>query len=51
MDILIVKLLLAHFIADFALQPDSWIVDKQAKKWRSSKLYWHILIHFVVTVA
>ena len=49
MDLLIIKLLLAHFIADFPLQPDSWIADKRKRKWRSDKLYLHILIHFVLT--
>lgn len=42
---LFLKLLLAHLIGDFALQPKSWIADKQRKKQRSIKLYYHIGIH------
>lgn len=43
--ILLIKLLLAHFIGDFFLQPQKWVIEKEAKKLKSSKLYFHILIH------
>lgn len=43
--IVIIKLILAHFIGDFLLQPTSWVREKEAKKARSPKLYLHILIH------
>lgn len=46
--ILLIKLLLAHFIGDFFLQPEKWVVDKEAKKLKSSKLYFHILIHIAL---
>jgi hypothetical protein len=39
--IILIKLLLAHFINDFALQPNSWIKDKLTRKHRSAKLYLH----------
>jgi hypothetical protein len=29
---LLIKLLIAHFIGDFLIQPDSWIQDKLEKK-------------------
>jgi len=43
--ILLIKLLLAHVIGDFLLQPLSWVLEKQNKKLKSPKLYFHILIH------
>lgn len=48
--ILFVKLLLAHLIGDFLLQPLKWVVHKEANKIRSKYLYIHILIHFLVTM-
>lgn len=44
--IVLIKLILAHFIGDFLLQPKSWIDDKIANKFKSPKLYLHALIHF-----
>ena len=41
--IILIKLLMAHFVNDFALQPNSWIKDKLEKKYRSSKLYIHCI--------
>ena len=43
--IILLKLLLAHFLGDFVLQPSSWVQDKEQKLFRSKKLYLHILIH------
>lgn len=43
--ILLAKLLLAHFAADFIFQPYTWVRDKELKKHRSLKLYLHILVH------
>ncbi|MCH7412290.1 DUF3307 domain-containing protein [Belliella sp. R4-6] len=43
--ILLVKLLFAHLIGDFVLQPKSWVQEKEKKKARSPKLYIHFLIH------
>lgn len=47
--ILFVKLLLAHLIGDFLLQPNSWISDKEDKKLGSKFLYIHMLVHGIVT--
>lgn len=43
--ILLIKLIIAHFIGDFLLQPKPWVVDKENLKVKSLKLYLHILIH------
>ncbi len=42
---ILLKLLLAHFIGDFLLQPKSWVADKERRKIKSPKLYLHIAIH------
>ncbi|HUH33911.1 MAG TPA: DUF3307 domain-containing protein [Daejeonella sp.] len=41
---ILLRLIIAHFLTDFIFQPSSWIADRQAKKWRSGKLYIHVLI-------
>lgn len=46
--ILLTKLLLAHIIGDFFLQPRSWVKEKEKKKLKSPKLYFHIAIHFAL---
>ncbi|HBK84192.1 MAG TPA: DUF3307 domain-containing protein [Flavobacterium sp.] len=47
--IILIKLILAHFIGDFLLQPTAWVKDKEVKKAKSRYLYAHILIHgFIV---
>ena len=46
--IILVKLLLAHLIGDFILQPTSWVVDKEHKIHRSKYLYLHTLLHGVL---
>lgn len=43
---LFIKLLLAHLLGDFILQPDSWVREKVRKQYKSGKLYLHGLIHF-----
>ncbi|REL33287.1 DUF3307 domain-containing protein [Rhodohalobacter sp. SW132] len=45
---ILVKLLLAHLVGDFILQPKSWIKDKNERKWRSPWLWVHSLIHFLL---
>lgn len=47
--ILFVKLILAHITGDFLLQPDRWVLEKEIKKYRSPKLYLHVLIHGALT--
>lgn len=46
---ILVKLLLAHLIGDFFLQPQKWVKEKEKKKLKSPKLYFHVLIHIAVT--
>jgi hypothetical protein len=46
-----IKLILAHLLGDFILQPDSWVADKESKKLKSIYLYIHILIHTVLNFA
>ncbi|WP_114750123.1 DUF3307 domain-containing protein [Pleomorphovibrio marinus] len=42
---ILVKLLLAHLIGDFFLQPDAWVKTKEQHKLRAYQFYLHILIH------
>ncbi len=46
--IIFVKLLLAHLLGDFLLQPTAWVLDKEKKVHRSVYLYLHTLIHGVL---
>ena len=46
--IILVKLILAHLLGDFLLQPDSWVKAKKKKKLAAYQLYLHILIHFAL---
>lgn len=46
--IVIVKLLLAHLLGDFLLQPTSWVIEKESRKIKSFKLYLHVLLHGVL---
>lgn len=48
MEITLLKLLLAHLLGDFFFQPNSWVLEKEKKKLKSFKLYWHVLIHVVL---
>lgn len=48
--IILIKLILAHFIGDFLLQPTSWVKDKESKKAKSIYLYAHILIHGLLII-
>jgi hypothetical protein len=46
--ILLTKLLLAHIIGDFFLQPIDWVKEKEKKKIKSPKLYFHVAIHIAL---
>ena len=48
--IILIKLIIAHFIGDFLLQPKSWVEEKENRKAKSVKLYLHILIHGLLTL-
>ena len=45
---ILIKLILAHLIGDFFLQPTSWVKEKEQEKLKSPKLYLHVLIHMAV---
>ena len=45
-DIIAAKLLIAHLVGDFFLQPLSWVLDKEAKSYKSRFLLYHVLVHF-----
>ncbi|RBQ03238.1 DUF3307 domain-containing protein [Pedobacter miscanthi] len=45
MDIYLIKLIIAHLIGDFFLQPNAWVKDKERKKLKSTKLYLHVAVH------
>ncbi|WP_265428391.1 DUF3307 domain-containing protein [Chryseobacterium sp. YIM B08800] len=44
-----IQLILAHLLGDFILQPNSWVADKENRKLKSSYLYFHVLIHIVLS--
>ncbi len=46
--ILLIKLVLAHLMGDFLLQPDSWVKAKEKNKLGSWQLYLHSFIHFAL---
>ncbi|MBE0660950.1 MAG: DUF3307 domain-containing protein [Bacteroidales bacterium] len=43
--IILLKLILAHLIGDFLLQPKSWVEEKRKHKALSRVLYLHVLVH------
>lgn len=45
---LILKLVLAHLIGDFVLQPASWVKAKEEKKLKAWQLYVHVLVHGIL---
>ena len=48
--ITIVKLILAHILGDFLLQPNSWVKAKEEKKGFAWQLYVHVLIHGLLSL-
>lgn len=46
--IIFVKLLLAHLLGDFLLQPNSWVADKESRKQKSKYLYFHTILHGIL---
>lgn len=47
---LLIKLLIAHVIGDFVLQPSSWIAEKRNKTYQSKYFYLHGLVHFIALI-
>jgi hypothetical protein len=50
MTIILAKLLLAHLVGDFLLQPKRWVEHKEQKKAASWVMYVHTLIHGLLVV-
>jgi len=48
--IIFIKLLLAHLIGDFVLQPQSWVTAKERKRLAAWQLYVHAIIHGVFSL-
>jgi uncharacterized membrane protein HdeD (DUF308 family) len=48
MEIALLKLLMAHILGDFFLQPNSWVAEKEKKKLWSWKLYLHVVLHIAL---
>lgn len=42
---ILIKLLLAHLLGDFLLQPTKWVKLKEKKKLRAYPLYLHCFLH------
>ncbi|HEX8561366.1 MAG TPA: DUF3307 domain-containing protein [Flavobacterium sp.] len=49
--IIFIKLLLAHLLGDFVLQPNSWVAHKEIHKYKSAYLYVHTLLHGILAWA
>jgi hypothetical protein len=47
MILLTVKLLIAHILGDFVLQPDHWVAGKKIHKHKSKYFYLHGLVHLL----
>ncbi|HTD40957.1 MAG TPA: DUF3307 domain-containing protein [Mucilaginibacter sp.] len=41
---LLLRLIVAHLLTDFVLQPSEWVNQKKQRKHRSAKLYLHVLV-------
>jgi hypothetical protein len=48
MFVLILKLILAHLVGDFYLQPKKWVKNKEKRLLKSIWLYVHVIIHLVL---
>ena len=48
MEVLAIKLLLAHLLTDYFFQPTKWVEDKNENK-HTSKFFWlHVCVAFVI---
>ncbi|MFV0544426.1 MAG: DUF3307 domain-containing protein [Marinicella pacifica] len=43
--IILIKLICAHLLGDFVLQPRTWVKEKEHHKLLSRRLYMHVLVH------
>lgn len=47
--LIFVKLLFAHFVGDFILQPRSWVEQKEQSRISAPQLYFHCAVHGVLS--
>jgi len=47
--ILLLRLLLAHLLGDFLLQPTKWVKAKSSKKEKAPQMYYHVLVVTLLT--
>ena len=45
---LLLRLITAHLVTDFVLQPSGWIRERRKNKFRSTKLIWHVFLTTLV---
>lgn len=45
---LLLRLIIAHLLTDFIIQPKSWVRDREEQQGRSTKLYLHVLVTAIV---
>lgn len=48
MLLVILKIILAHLVGDFFLQPQKWVKHKEKRKLKSKWLYIHVIIHIAL---
>ncbi len=48
--IILIKLIFAHLLGDFVLQPRTWVKEKEYRKLLSWRLYMHVLVHGILVL-
>ncbi|ALS33464.1 hypothetical protein PTRA_a2364 [Pseudoalteromonas translucida KMM 520] len=48
-SLLLVVLIIGHLLADFYWQPMSWINDRNTRHFKAPKLYFHVLVHGLIS--
>ena len=48
---LLLRLLIAHLLTDFLLQPKAWVEDREANKLKSLSLLWHVALTTLLAYA
>jgi hypothetical protein len=48
--LLLLRLLLAHLVGDFMLQPNRWVTAKNERKQKAPQMYYHVLVVGVLTM-
>lgn len=47
---ILIRLVLAHIICDFYLQPKNWVEERNSKHARSPRLFFHSLLHGLISL-